>query len=94
MNPGLWSIFTDGVECGVDQEVHATAGREAGATGMPALRECRRYRNAGATGMPALRECRRYGNAGATGMRALQVRDPSALYKQSEIDSTSTGKML
>jgi hypothetical protein len=27
------SIFTDGVECGVDQEVHATAGREAGATG-------------------------------------------------------------
>src|ERR1035438_4350197 len=26
------SIFTDGVECGVDQEVHATAGQEAGAT--------------------------------------------------------------
>jgi len=27
------SIFIDGAESGVDQEVHATAGREAGATG-------------------------------------------------------------
>jgi len=25
--------FTDGIECGVDREVHATAGRAAGATG-------------------------------------------------------------
>jgi hypothetical protein len=44
----------------VDQEVHATAGREAGATGSP----------------------------------ALQVRDPSTLSKQSEIDTTPTGKLL
>jgi hypothetical protein len=31
-NPDPSSIFTDGVECGVDQEVHATAGQEASAT--------------------------------------------------------------
>jgi hypothetical protein len=52
--------FSDDVECGVDREVHATAGREAGATGLP----------------------------------VLQVGDPSALYKQSEINSIPTGKLL
>jgi hypothetical protein len=29
----FYRSFPDGVECGVDQQVHATAGREAGAPG-------------------------------------------------------------
>ena len=28
----LWSVLPVGAECGVDQEVYATAGQEAGAT--------------------------------------------------------------